>query len=261
MSKVQIIDIEHTGFTNAMPIQVAAIHINYDASIVDSASFELGKCNLQNFKPTVPIEHGASAVHHLFIEDLEQEPKALTSVVYQMMLADLNTCDYIIGHNVDTDIAALGLENIKPIDTLFMARKLLDTDSYSQSAVLLYFYGYEAKQDIIEAHNALADVNMCYKIFIMLLQTFADSQGKTIQELFPNWEAIYSFSEWCKVPNLVDYGNKHRGSTWIEMLKVDPGYVTWWRTKSDTPPNKYQEVAIKQAQEQLKQERLNKDKI
>ena len=102
----------------------------------------------ERFKPSKNIEYGAMAVTNIVPEDLiscapsnEARLPAYTN--------------YIIGHNVDYDWKALGKPDVKRICTLALSRHVLpDLDSHTQSAMLYYFLGIEAREMLINSHSA-----------------------------------------------------------------------------------------------------------
>jgi exodeoxyribonuclease X len=113
---------------------------------------------------------------------------------------------------------------------------------------MYYFFGDEARDKIRNAHNALCDVENCLLILDKLLRLISDKHDypEEEQSVYDNIEDLYNFSEHARIPTTMHFG-KHYGKTYLEVAKTDPGYFTWWETKSDTPPDVYQQKAIKLA--------------
>lgn len=221
--------------------------IHPDDSIVEcSVYLETEDPVCERFKPTLPISLSAMAVHKITHKDLEDKP-LIFEKEYKDFIKPLETANYVIGHNIkyDVDVLALG-EDVKQICTLAMARKLLpDLDSHSQSVLLLHILGEEEGIRAIEnAHSALQDILNVKIVLVYLLEQAYIDFG--IRFSTSDLSELYNFSEFCKIPDKIHFG-KHKGLTYLEVYKTDPGYFFWWEYKSDTPPDKYQQYAINQA--------------
>lgn len=219
-----ILDTETTGFNEPEVVEMAYLEVNYPELRVQNAFDEY-------YMPSKPIELGALATHHILMSELEGSKHSNTCKLP-------NNVEYVIGHNVDFDLKVLGAdENLKRIDTLALSRYLVpDLDSYSQGAMMYYFMGDSAKERLKEAHNALADVCNCRELLIQLLQVINEDNG-----LFPETiEHLYQLSELARIPKVLHFG-KFKGQ---DYKSLDQGYVTWWLTKSDTPPDLYQRKAL-----------------
>jgi len=240
--KILILDTETTGNTEkAQPIEIAFIEIEYPSLNV------IRKVDLF-FKPSEPISFGAKATHHILESDLIDKPD-LTSDIYSSLIEDIYSADYIIAHNVDYDWGIIGKPDIKRIDTLAIARKLLpDLDSKSQSALMYYFFGDEARDKIKNAHNALCDVENCLLILRKLTEIISDRHDYPNEEIsiYNNIEELYNFSEYARIPDKMTFG-KHKDKTYLEVARADPGYFDWIRYKSDIKPDKYMLKAIEDA--------------
>lgn len=187
-----------------------------------------GEQGAQRFKPTVPSNWGALAVHHILPEELEGLPPPGEA----SLPADVQ---YIIGHNIDYDWGALGKPSVKRICTLAIARKLFPSlDSHKLGALYYYFFGANTvSRDMLrDAHSALADVTMCYEILKQML----DQKMPALDAGNP--ELLWRFSEECRIPDIITFG-KHRG-TRIYQLPRD--YMTWMLRQPDMDPYVLQAV-------------------
>ena len=113
-----ILDTE-THTLNGLPIEIA-----YAPVEVHAGKLSLDKSQLfdQLYQVNQPISYAAMAVHHILESDLVDQP------LYTSFELPTDTT-YIIGHNVDYDMAAIarcGVEtqDIKAICTLALARKV-----------------------------------------------------------------------------------------------------------------------------------------
>jgi exodeoxyribonuclease X len=126
---------------------------------------------------------------------------------------------YLIGHNIDFDWVAIGNPEVKRICTLALARSLWpDLDSHTQSALLYHFERATAREQLRNAHSALADVWICSKIL-----------GQIIEKLHPSsLETLWEMSEKARIPTIMPYG-KHKG----ELISQVPSDYKQWLLRQD----------------------------
>ena len=121
---------------------------------------------------------------------------------------------YIIGHNVDYDWNVINQPNVKRICTLALARRVWpELDSYSQSALLYFIKGAEAREKLKNAHSALTDVKNCE----ILLRAICNKLEIT------SAEELWNKSELARVPTHINFG-KHKGTIISEIPK---DYKEW----------------------------------
>ena len=107
--------------------------------------------------------------------------------------------DYIIGHNVDFDWEVIGKPEIKRICTMALARKLWpDLDSHNQSALMYYLESDTAREQLRNAHSAIADVGICAVILDHICQELG---VKTVEDL-------YAESEKARTPTIMPFGKQ-----------------------------------------------------
>lgn len=204
-----IIDTETTGKDAPEPIEVATL------AVVTLAPFELGRAECERFYPSRRdrIELGAMATHGITIAELRGCRPALD---YKLPAG----VEYVIGHNVDFDLGAIGNPPVKAIDTCAIARHLWPHfDSHSLFACLFALAEPYARLHIRTAHGALPDVHACAELLREIVTqrevgTFAD---------------LYALSERCRVPAVWPFG-KFRGQP---LESADYGYVAWVLTKME----------------------------
>ena len=201
MSKSIIFDTEATGIKEPVLIEAAWLEL---ASI---EPFTVTNPFVQRYNPGKPISLGALATHHIMDEELVDCPSASS-----FRLPD--DVSYIIGHNVDFDWEVIGKPEIKRICTLALARKLWpDVDSHTQSALLYYLERNSAREQLRNAHSAIADVGICAVILDHICQQL---NVKTVGDL-------YVESEKARIPTTMPFG-KHKG----EKISEIPNYYKAW---------------------------------
>ena len=217
MKRAIIIDTETHSKDNPIPIEIAYI------DPITNETF------CERYNPCVPITLGALSTHHILDEELSGLPHPSTFKIP-------DDVGYFIAHNCAFDYAALGgPSHIKQICTLALARKYLpNLDSHSQSALTYYFFRYEAKEMLKQAHSALADVTNLHKLLIRIREL----------EIWPkcrNWEEMYLLSEDAKIPSNWPFG-KYRGKP---LNVADKGYVDWYLKLPENETDKYLVEALR----------------
>lgn len=175
----------------------------------------------KRFKPSENIGLGAMAVHHIVDEDLVKCPPFTK---FKMPKDDVQ---YLIGHNIDYDIAAVnraGIKTagIKAICTLAMARYLWPTLEAHNLTALAYHISSDRKatrRGLRNSHSALTD---CKTTFSLVARIIREKNITSLEEL---WE----FSEQSRYPTHIFYG-KYKG--WA-IKDMDDRNINWLMTKSD----------------------------
>jgi len=206
MSQAIIFDVEATDKNNAVIIEAASL------DVTSLKPFEVGNPWVQRYNPGKPISLGALATHHILDEELVNCP---ASSSFRLPAGT----KYLIGHNIDFDWVAIGSPEVKRICTLALARSLWpDLDSHTQSALLYFFERNTARDQLRNAHSALADVWICSKIV-----------GQIIQKLHPSsLDAFWEMSEKARIPTIMPFG-KHKG----EAINLVPSDYKQWMLRQD----------------------------
>jgi exodeoxyribonuclease X len=212
----RIFDVETTGHidkkTGALPDVIESAWLELDAppvcGVIDQ--FE------QRYKPTKPINLGALATHHIHPDDLVDCP-AHTNFA-------LPATDYLIGHNVDGfDWIVIGKPPVKLIDTLALARMVWPAlDSHTQSALLYHLKGKAAREQLRNAHSALADIWICREILLALMNDLKAT----------SWQELHELSERALIPTVMPFG-KHQG---VPLAQVPSDYRRWLLNQPDIDP-------------------------
>ena len=206
MSQAIIFDVEATDKNDAVIIEAASL------DVTSLAPFDVGNPWVQRYNPGKPISLGALATHHILDEELVSCPP---STSFKLPAGT----KYLIGHNIDFDWVAIGSPEVKRICTLALARSLWpDLDSHTQSALLYFFERDTARDQLRNAHSALADVWICSKIV-----------GKIIEKLHPaSLDALWEMSEKARIPTIMPFG-KHKG----EAINLVPSDYKQWMLRQD----------------------------
>ena len=206
MPQAIIFDVEATDKNDAVIIEAASL------DVTSLNPFEVDNPWVQRYNPGKPISLGALATHHIMDEDLVNCP---ASSSFRLPAGT----KYLIGHNIDFDWVAIGKPEVKRICTLALARSLWpELDSHTQSALLYHFERSTARDQLRNAHSALADVWICSKIV-----------GQIINKLHPvSLDALWGMSEKARIPKVMPYG-KHKG----ELISQMPTDYKQWMLRQD----------------------------
>jgi exodeoxyribonuclease X len=204
--KTIIFDTEATDIKEPVLIEAAWVELESLDPLTVTSPFK------QRYNPGKPISLGALATHHIMDEELVNCPASST-----FQLPD--DIKYIIGHSVDFDWEAIGKPEVKRICTLALARSLWpNLDSHTQSALLYHFERATAREQLRDAHSALADVWICSKIL-----------GQIIDQLHPSsLDALWEMSEKARIPTTMPFG-KHKG----ELISQVPSDYKQWMLRQD----------------------------
>ncbi|MGR0303823.1 3'-5' exonuclease [Acinetobacter beijerinckii] len=214
-----ILDTE-THTLNGLPIEIAYAPIE-----IENGKLSLDKKKIfdQLYQVGQPISFAAMAVHHILESDLADQPS------YKEFKLPSETT-YIIGHNVDYDIAAIArcgvdTSKLKPICTLALARHVWeDAEAHSISALIyLISKGSEKAREMLKgAHRADADIILTANILMHIIH----------QLNIENIEQLYIASEQARIPKSITFG-KHKGTS-IQDLPAD--YIQWLLRQDDLDP-------------------------
>lgn len=212
MSRAVILDTETTGINEPDVIELAYVYM-------DSPKDEKYTAFSRRFKPRKPIELGAMAAHHIIDSDVKPCPTWTGS------WSPPDPVDYLVGHNIDFDWAAIGKPNIKRICTLAIARHTYPSiDSHSLVALMYHLYPQEFARGLVkDAHSALRDVDNTQRLLFALIQAIPNAA---------TWEDVWQFSEKARIPTVMPFG-MHKGTP---LKGVPASYLTWLLKQPDVDP-------------------------
>lgn len=214
-----ILDTE-THTLNGLPIEIAYAPIE-----IENGKLSLDKKQIfdQLYQVGQPISYAAMAVHHILESDLMGQP------FYNEFQLPTQTT-YIIGHNVDYDIAAIArcgvdVSQLKPICTLALARHVWENAEAHNISALIYLISKgsdKAREMLKGAHRADADIILTANILMHIIHQL------NIQDI----EQLYVASEQARIPKSITFG-KHKGTA-IQDLPAD--YIQWLMRQEDLDP-------------------------
>jgi len=191
------------------------------------------------FKPPIAISFGAMATHHITEKMVESKPVFTGSPQKEALIALLKNST-LVAHNALFDIGVLKTEGVETphyIDTLRVARHLIDSESYQ-----LQYLRYSLDLNIeAVAHDALGDIMVLEKLFEKLI----DVANKEF-DFSSIDQAIKKFVELTQTPVLVKkfkFG-KYQGKTIQEIANTDKNYLNWLLNKKLENPSKQDENII-----------------
>ncbi len=176
----------------------------------------------KRYRPSEPISLGAMAVHHIVDEDLIKCPSFT-----KFKIPDEYKVEYLIGHNIDYDIAAMNRAGVdtsgmKAICTLAIARYIWPKLEAHNLSALAYHVSSNRKatrRGLRTAHSALSDCMTTYS----LLNAIIRHQGVR------SMEELYELSEQARYPTHIFYG-KYKG--WA-IKDLDDTDIHWLMRRTE----------------------------
>ena len=183
---------------------------------------ETGETVNEFFKPPIAISFGAMATHHVTEQMVANKPAFDRSLQKETLITLLQD-SILVAHNASFDIGILkteGVETPKHIDTLRVARHLIESDSYQ-----LQYLRYSLALNIeAAAHDALGDILVLEKLFEKLINVANEKFNFSSMD-----QAIEKFVELTQTPVLIKkfkFG-KYQGKTIAEVASSDKSYLNW----------------------------------
>jgi len=174
------------------------------------------------FKPPVPISFGAMAVHHVTAKMVENKP-AFEGSEHKQKITELLEDNVLVAHNAHFDMRILkneGVETKKYIDTLRVARHIIDSESYG-----LQYLRYSLDFNIeAVAHDAWGDILVLESLFEYLKMQVAEQYSLASED-----DIVEKMLELTQMPVLLDafvFG-KYKGEKFADVAKKDQGYLEW----------------------------------
>ncbi|MDR2904837.1 MAG: 3'-5' exonuclease [Helicobacteraceae bacterium] len=181
-------------------------------------------------KPPVPIDFFAMATHHITPETLANEPPFAETQAAKELTAVNKPDSIAVIHNAPFDLEMLRREGVNwqggVIDTLRVARRVLDTPSHSLQ-YLRYALGLYREEEALAselgakvvAHNAAGDAQTLYLLTQHLLKKIGGGKGEAVMELL-------RFTNEPLELKTLRFG-KYRGKSFREVKESDIGYLRW----------------------------------
>ncbi len=178
------------------------------------------------YKPSVPITHEASAVHHITNKMVADKPLFKESNEYASTKNLFESADNIfVAHNCSFDVGMLKVDAIVPTNTICTLKVIrsIDTERRFTNYKLQYLRYALGMELEVGAHDALADVMVLEQLFDYLLNKMMHD------EHIDQPTALLRMQQITAEPSIlkdIPFG-KHRGKTIEEVAKTDKGYLQW----------------------------------
>ena len=221
-----ILDTETTGLVEPHMTEAAYSIID----IIDGKVEVLQEPRAKRFNPLKEISLGSMAVSHICEEDIANEPPHTD---FRLP----NSVEYLIGHNIDFDMAVLKNAGVthtpKLICTNAMSNYLLPTlESHKLVSLLYHFHRDVARTQAKHAHAAVYDIYFTQLVLGSLIE-LANGQGHVITDV----DSLYEFSQMARVPTHFSFG-KHKGKAIAELATDSDGagYLKWMLKQDSIDP-------------------------
>lgn len=207
------LDTETTGFKHNRLVQLAWEH------------HPSGKrCN-ELFMPPEPIEEGATEVHGITHEKVQDRPFFQSSDHF-VELNKLIEESIVVCHNAEYDLRVLAKDSVNPkkhICTMKLARAMLPSEHDHKLQGLFSRIKFTVPDEETKAHDAKGDVLVMIGLFAYLF-TIEKTRGLTDEGVIEKFLAISS-----GIPETMPFG-KYKG---FKFADLPEDYVSWMVTKND----------------------------
>ena len=203
---LRVIDTETTSFEGGI-VEIASVDIEFGAICNPMSDF---------VRPPEAIGFEAMAIHHI-TEDMVADAPFISEVIGRYVGASV-----YVAHNAAFDKGKLTQIDAPWICTLKLARKLYPEFESHGNQYLRYRLGLKPTlPEGLYAHRALYD---CYVTAELLLY-----MGRLAKWTMGEKRTISNSPSLMKA---IRFG-KHKGLSFEEIAKVDPGYLRWLSSNSD----------------------------
>ncbi len=223
---VVFFDLETTGtnILNDRIVELSAVKLMPDGNRV---------VKTVRVNPTIPIPEEASAVHHIYDEDVADKP---TFAAYSKSIAQFfSGCD-IAGFNSNRfDVPLLDQEFERAgIDFDFEGVRFIDVQTIfhkKEPRTLVAAYKFYCDKDLEEAHSASADTMATVEVLLAQMERYTDlpEDIDALSEFASNNRQV----DFCgrliyddQNREVINFG-KYKGRLAEEVLRQDPGYLAW----------------------------------
>jgi DNA polymerase-3 subunit epsilon len=236
VTKIVVLDVETTGKEKATD-QIIEICLRFG---LDSEA----ESRTWRIKPSVPIHPEATAVHGITMEALAECP-SFPAVVSEF-LPEINGAKVLVGYNVSFDFdmiqSELSRAGLPPLD--FTGKEIIDVLRlwhYNEPRTLVAAHAKFCGQELVDAHQASADVAATARVLVSMLSTFglADKpwpEIAAISDPFANrvaWIGPSPHIQWNESGAIVFGFGKYKGQ---QVVHADAGFLRWILAK-DFPPH------------------------
>lgn len=240
-------DLETTGVNVASDriVEIAILKVHPDGRIEKRPDEKTGPPRLL-VNPGMPIPLETSLIHGIYDDDVKDAPtfKDLSSKLFKF----LYDCDLAGFNSNKFDVPILAEEFLRcGIDFSVAERNLIDVQNIfhlMEKRTLKAGYKFYCKKELENAHEAMADVDATYEVFLAQLEKYKnteveDKDGKPVIPIVNDMDALHVVSQRFRNVDMLgrivyndkneetfNFG-KHKGKTVEYVLKTEPGYYGW----------------------------------
>lgn len=222
---IAFFDLETTGLDQAKDriVEIAIIRLNVDGT-KDTYS--------KRINPEMPIPESSSAIHGIYDADIVDAP-TFKNVAHEVDRF-IKGCD-LGGYNSNKfDLPVLAEELLRAGVTVdFHDRKLVDVQQVfykKEPRTLAAAYKFYCKEELINAHNALADVEATVAVLESQLDWY-DDLGNDVESLhaFTGGDELVDYARRIAKKDGEYYFNfgKYKGRKVVDVFKHEPQYYDW----------------------------------
>ncbi|MBQ2025789.1 MAG: 3'-5' exonuclease [Paludibacteraceae bacterium] len=183
--------------------------------------------------PGMPIPAASTAVHGITDDDVKDCPTF--KEMAKKIAADFKGSDLAGYNSARFDLPMLAEEFLRAdVDIDLSTRKMVDVQTIfhkKEQRTLSAAYKFYCKQDLTDAHAAMADTKATYEILKSQLEFYPDLQNDiaylaaytcTSKNVDFSGRIVYN----DKGEEVINFG-KYKGQRVGDVLKNDPGYYGW----------------------------------
>jgi DNA polymerase-3 subunit epsilon len=250
---LSIFDLETTGVdvTQDRIVEIAILKVHPDGTKEEYK---------KRVNPTIPIPNETSLIHGIYEKDIKDAP---TFAEIANEVADFIGNSDLAGYNSNKfDIPVLAEEFLRVGSDFDMSkRKFIDVQNIfhkMEQRTLVAAYKFYCGKELVNAHNAMADVIATYEVLKAQLEKYDELEKST--------EFLSEFSQISK-NELLDFAGrialnnkgeaiynfgKHKGKTIAQVAEEEQGYYGWMMN-SNFPL--YTKEVLKREMEKIKKNR------
>ena len=245
-------DLETTGVNVASDriVEIAILKIFPDGRIEKRPADENERFLIN---PQMPIPLETSLIHGIYDEDVKDAPSFAD--VADKIFKFLFDCDLAGFNSNKFDVPILAEEFLRcGIDFSIVDRNLIDVQNIfhmMEQRTLKAGYKFYTGKDMNNAHEAMADVEATYDVFLAQIEKYKDVEfesrdGKISVPIVNDMDQLHTVSQRHRNVDFLgrfvynddnvecfNFG-KHKGKPVTEVLRAEPGYYGWM-IKGDFP--------------------------
>jgi len=238
-------DLETTGVNVASDriVEIAILKVFPDGRIEKRPSAESERF-LINPQISIPVE--TSMIHGIYDEDVKDAPTFAD--VADKIFKFLFDCDLAGFNSNKFDVPILAEEFLRcGIDFSIEDRNLIDVQNIfhmMEQRTLKAGYKFYTGKELDNAHEAMADVEATYDVFLAQIEkykdvVYEDRDGKKTTPIVNDMDQLHTVSQRHRNVDFLgrfvynddniecfNFG-KHKGKPVTEVLRAEPGYYGW----------------------------------